>query len=87
VVVQAMKAAYGQGKPASQALQEAVEAAKGMGVKMDAVKFLQKSALDAANAEVRAERDLSKRPVYAPNSQWQPMDYDSVMGAYNFGGR
>jgi hypothetical protein len=87
VVVQAMKRAYGNGLPASQALMEAVEVAKGMGVKTDAVKFLQKSALDAANAEVQAEKDAAKAPVYAPMTNAQPADYDSVMGAYNFGGK
>ena len=87
VVLQAMQSAYGEGKPASQALLEAVQAAKDMGVPNDAVKFLHKSALDANNAEVRGQKDQSQSPILAPSTNWQPMDYDSVMGAYDFGGK
>jgi hypothetical protein len=86
VVLQAMQSTYGQGKPASQTLLEAAQNARDMGVDTRGVKFLQKSAMDATNAELKAARDQARSPLFAPSTQWQPMDYDSVMGAYNFGG-
>jgi hypothetical protein len=87
VVLQAMKDSYGTGKPASQTLSEAAKNAEDMGVNLNAVKFLQKHSMDAFNAELKAEKDRAKSPIFAPLSAGNPLDYDAVMGGYDFSGQ
>jgi hypothetical protein len=87
VIVQAMESAYGQGRPAGDVLREAAENARGMGVPTKDVLFLQNSSMDAHNAELKTERDRARSPIFAPLTGGNPMDYDSVMGGYNFNGQ
>jgi hypothetical protein len=85
VILQAMQSAYGQGKPASQTLTEALENARDLGLETKHIKFLQNSSMDATNAEIKAAKDQQAAPIVAPLVPTGPADYDSLLGAYDFG--
>jgi hypothetical protein len=86
IFLSAMGSSYGEGKPASETLQVAVENARAMGLPMDKVTFLQNAMMDATNAEIKRGKDRAAAPILVPSEGYNEQDVDSFLGSYDFGG-
>jgi hypothetical protein len=86
IFLSAMGSSYGEGKPASETLQVAVENARAMGLPMDKVTFLQNAMMDATNAEIKRGKDRAAAPILVPSEGYNEQDVDSLLGSYDFGG-
>lgn len=84
--ITAMQSTYGEGKAPSETLSTAIENGRLLGLATDQLKLLERAYMDAHNAESKqAVAPPQSTTVVAPGADWQPEDYDSVMGSYDFG--